>query len=109
MESDSRNKSPATQTLVFVSFVGHSTNDILSKKVSLMPLGEEILETGVCLLDKALLECRESENGHGTVVHHHRVHAGIGTGMGELVLHVACEHHVAGFKEFVVVGEVEDM
>jgi hypothetical protein len=77
MESDSRNKSPATQTLVFVSFVGHSTNDILSKKVSLMPLGEEILETGVCLLDKALLECRESENGHGTVVHHHGVHAGI--------------------------------
>ena len=46
-----RNKSPAAQTLIFVSFVSHTANHVLSEEVSLMTLRKEILETGMRLLD----------------------------------------------------------
>ena len=107
--NDSRNESPATQALILVRFVSHTANHVLSKQVPLMSIGEEILQAGVRLFDKALFECRQPEHGHGTVVHHHSVHAGIGTRVGQLVLHVAGEHHVSSFKELVVVGKVEDV
>jgi transketolase C-terminal domain/subunit len=109
MVRGSRNKSPATQALVFVGFVCHAADDILSKKVSLVSLGKEILKTGVRLLDEPVLERRKAEHGHGAVVHDHRVHAGVGTRVSELVLHMACKHHVSSFKKFVVVGQVKNM
>jgi hypothetical protein len=95
--------------LVFVSFVSNAANHILGKKISLVSLREEILQAGIRLLDEPLLEGSESKHGHGAVVHNHSVHTSVRTGVGQLVLHVAREHHVSSFKEFVVVGEVEDV